>query len=240
MSQASGTMKKISMELGGNAPFIVFDDADLDAAVEGALACKFRGTGQTCVCANRIYVQKGIYAEFASRLAERVGQLRIGHGFDPNTTTGPLINDRAVEKIQRHIDDAVSKGGELLIGGKSAGGNFFEPAVVTGMTREMAISTEETFGPIAALFEFSTEDEVLQLANDTEFGLASYFYSRDIGRIWRVAERLEAGMVGANSPILSSCYTPFGGIKESGMGIEGSLHGIDEYMNLKYINMGGI
>ncbi|KAL1933168.1 hypothetical protein VTP01DRAFT_8846 [Rhizomucor pusillus] len=240
MQQSAGTMKKISMELGGNAPFIVFDDADVDAAVEGALACKFRGSGQTCVCANRIYVQKGIYPLFASKLAERVGKFKVGHGFNPDTTHGPLINEKAIHKVQRHIDDAVSKGAEVLVGGKHLGGNFFEPSVVTGMTKEMLISSEETFGPIAALFEFSTEDEVIELANNTEFGLASYFYSRDIGRIWRVAEKLETGMVGANSPILSSCYTPFGGIKESGVGREGSKYGIEDYLNLKYINMGGI
>ncbi|KAI9492939.1 Aldehyde/histidinol dehydrogenase [Zychaea mexicana] len=240
MSQSSGTMKKVSMELGGNAPFIVFDDADVDAAVEGALACKFRGSGQTCVCANRIYVQKGIYPLFASRLAEKVSKFNVGHGFNPDTTHGPLINDKAIEKVKRHLDDAVSKGGELLVGGKHLGGNFFEPAVITGMTSEMAIAGEETFGPIAGIFEFQTEEEVLALANNTEFGLASYFYSRDIGRIWRMAEKLETGMVGANSPILSSCYTPFGGIKESGMGREGSMYGLDDYMNIKYINMGGL
>lgn len=175
------------------------------------------------MCANRIYVQKGIYPLFASKLAERVGKFKVGHGFNPDTTHGPLINEKAIHKVQRHIDDAVSKGAEVLVGGKHLGGNFFEPSVVTGMTKEMLISSEETFGPIAALFEFSTEDEVIELANNTEFGLASYFYSRDIGRIWRVAEKLETGMVGANSPILSSCYTPFGGIKESGVGREGQL-----------------
>ncbi|KAI9314130.1 Aldehyde/histidinol dehydrogenase [Dichotomocladium elegans] len=240
MSQSAGTMKKISMELGGNAPFIVFDDADIDAAVEGVLACKFRGSGQTCVCANRIYVQKGVYALFASRLAEKVGKFKVGHGFNPDTTHGPLINNRAVDKVKRHLDDAVSKGGEVLVGGKHVGGNFFEPAVISGMTNNMEIAREETFGPIAALFEFQTEEEVIARANDTEFGLAAYFYSRDIGRVWRVAERLETGMVGANSPILSSCYTPFGGIKESGVGREGSKYGLDDYMNIKYINMGGI
>lgn len=208
--------------------------------LSGVLACKFRGTGQTCVCANRIYVQKGIYPLFASKLAEKVGKFRVGHGFNADTTHGPLINDKAVEKVKRHIDDAVSKGGELLVGGKHVGGNFIEPAVVANMTQDMMIAGEETFGPVAALFEFSTEEEVLEYANSTEFGLASYFYSRDIGRIWRVAEKLEAGMVGANSPILSSCYTPFGGIKESGVGREGSMYGMDDYLNIKYINMGGI
>ncbi|KAI8143384.1 Aldehyde/histidinol dehydrogenase [Fennellomyces sp. T-0311] len=240
MSQSSGTMKKISMELGGNAPFIVFDDADVDAAVEGALACKFRGSGQTCVCANRLYIQKGIYPLFASRLAEKVSQFKVGHGFNPDTTHGPLINEKGIEKVKRHVEDAVQKGGEVLVGGKYLGGNFFEPTVITGMTNDMCIAGEETFGPVAGLFQFSTEEEVIALANNTEFGLASYFYSRDIGRIWRVAEQLESGMVGANSPILSSCYTPFGGIKESGVGREGSMYGLDDYTNIKYINMGGI
>ncbi|GAB5587134.1 hypothetical protein Unana1_02034 [Umbelopsis nana] len=240
MKQSSGTMKKISMELGGNAAFIVFDDADVDAAVEGALASKFRGTGQTCVCANRLYVQKGIYPEFASRLAEKVAKFRIGHGFDKDTTHGPLINGAAVKKVSSHVDDAVAKGGEVLVGGKHAGGNFYEPTVISGMTKEMKIATEETFGPVAGLFEFETEDEVLALANSTQFGLAGYFFSRDIGRIWRVAEKLEVGIVGANSGIVSNCYTPFGGVKESGMGREGSMYGIADYQNIKYINMGGI
>ncbi|KAG2177052.1 hypothetical protein INT43_007708 [Umbelopsis isabellina] len=240
MKQSSGTMKKISMELGGNAPFIVFDDADVDAAVDGAIASKFRGTGQTCVCANRLYVQKGIYPEFASRLAEKVAKFRIGHGFDKETTHGPLINEAAVKKVTSHVDDAVAKGGEVLVGGKHAGGNFYEPTVISGMTKEMLISTDETFGPVAGLFEFETEDEVLELANDTQFGLAGYFFSRDIGRIWRVAEKLEVGIVGANSGIVSNCYAPFGGVKESGMGREGSMYGLADYQNIKYINMGGI
>ncbi|CAO3611805.1 unnamed protein product [Cunninghamella blakesleeana] len=240
MSQSANTMKKVSMELGGNAPFIVFDDADLDAAVEGALASKFRGTGQTCVCANRIYVQRGVYDAFAEKFAAKVKQFKVGHGFDPETTHGPLIHGRAVEKVQRHLDDAVSKGGKVIAGGKSLGGNFFEPTVITGMTDEMAISSEETFGPIAGLFAFDTEEEIIQKANDTPFGLAAYFYSRDIGRVWRVSEQLESGMVGANNGIISSCYAPFGGVKESGLGREGSLYGIDDYVNIKYINMGGI
>ncbi|KAF7722250.1 succinate semialdehyde dehydrogenase NADP+ linked [Apophysomyces ossiformis] len=240
MSQSASTMKKLSMELGGNAPFIVFDDADIDAAVEGALASKYRGTGQTCVCANRIYVQKGVYAEFATRLANKVREFQVGHGFHEKTTHGPLINSKAVEKVQRHIDDAVKYGAKIIVGGNHLGGSFFEPTVLTGMTKDMAISDEETFGPVAGLFEFSTEDEVVEMANNTPFGLAGYFYSRDIGRIWRVAERLESGMVGVNSGIISNCYAPFGGIKESGMGREGSMFGIDDYMNIKYINMGGI
>ncbi|KAI8379198.1 Aldehyde/histidinol dehydrogenase [Radiomyces spectabilis] len=240
MSQASGTMKKVSLELGGNAPFIVFDDADVDAAVEGAIASKFRGTGQTCICANRIYVQKGIYPLFACRLAEKVGQFKVGHGFDPDTTHGPLIHSNAVEKVKKHLDDATSKGAEILVGGRHLGGNFFEPAVLSEMTSDMLIASEETFGPIAPLFRFSTEDEVLKLANDTPFGLAGYFFSRDIGRIWRVAEKLETGMVGVNTGAISNCYAPFGGVKESGLGREGSCYGLDDYMNIKYINMGGL
>ncbi|KAI8063243.1 Aldehyde/histidinol dehydrogenase [Gongronella butleri] len=240
VQQSAGTMKKVSMELGGNAPFIVFDDADLDAAVDGALASKFRGTGQTCVCANRIYVQRGVYDAFAEKLAAKVKQFKVGHGFDPEVTHGPLINDRAVAKVQRHLDDAVSKGGKIVAGGKALGGNFFEPTVVTGMTNDMQIATEETFGPIAGLFAFDTEEEIIERANNTPFGLAAYFFSRDVGRVWRVSEQLEAGMVGANSGIISSCYAPFGGVKESGLGREGSHLGIDDYMQVKYINMGGI
>ncbi|ORX54007.1 succinic semialdehyde dehydrogenase [Hesseltinella vesiculosa] len=240
VKQSSSTMKKVSMELGGNAPFIVFDDADIDAAVEGALASKFRGTGQTCVCANRIYVQRGVYDEFAAKLAAKVNEFKVGHGFEPDTTHGPLINHRAVEKVQRHLDDAVSKGGKIIAGGKALGGNFFEPTVVTGMTNDMQIAKEETFGPIAGLFTFDTEEEIIERANNTPFGLAAYFYSRDVGRVWRVSEQLESGMVGANSGIISSCYAPFGGVKESGLGREGSHLGIEDYVNVKYINMGGI
>ncbi|KAI9020988.1 Aldehyde/histidinol dehydrogenase [Phycomyces nitens] len=240
MSQASSTMKKVSMELGGNAAFIVFDDADIEAAVEGALASKYRGTGQTCVCANRIYVQKGVYDKFAHRLAEKVREFKVGHGFSIETTHGPMINEKATEKVKHHIQDALSKGAKLLVGGKHLGGSFFEPTVLTGMTKDMAVSDEETFGPIAALYEFNTEEDVINAANDTPFGLAGYFFSRDIGRVWRVAEKLETGMVGVNTGIISNCYAPFGGVKESGVGREGSLHGIDDYMNIKYINMGGI
>lgn len=206
------------MELGGNASFIVFDDADITAAVDGIIACKFRGTGQTCVSANRIYVQKNIYKEFSTRLAEKVRQFRVGHGFDPKTTHGPLINGKGIEKVQRHVKDAVNKGAEILAGGKHLGGSFFEPTVLGKMSADMCIHTEETFGPVAALFEFETEDEVVELANNTPFGLASYFFSRDVGRCWKVAERLETGMVGVNTGIISSCYTPFGGVKESGLG----------------------
>ena len=228
------------MELGGNASFIVFDDADISAAIDGIIACKFRGTGQTCVSANRIYVQKGVYKEFSTKLAEKVSQFQVGHGFDAKTTHGPLINSKGVDKVQSHVEDAVGKGAEILAGGKHLGGSFFEPTVLGKMTTDMKIHTEETFGPIAAIFEFDTEDEVVSLANDTPFGLASYFFSRDIGRVWRVAENLETGMVGVNTGIISSCYTPFGGVKESGLGREGSQYGIDDYMHIKYINMGGI
>ncbi|CEP19758.1 hypothetical protein [Parasitella parasitica] len=240
MSQSSGTMKKVSMELGGNAAFIVFDDADVSAAVEAIVACKFRGTGQTCVSANRIYVQKNVYEEFSTRLAEKVKQFQIGHGFDSKTTHGPLINSKGIDKVTSHVEDAVKKGAEVLAGGKHKGGNFFEPTVLSNMTTEMKIHSEETFGPVAALFPFEAESDVVALANDTPFGLASYFFSRDVGRCWRVAEQLETGMVGVNTGIISSCYTPFGGVKESGLGREGSQFGLDDYMNIKYINMGGI
>lgn len=228
------------MELGGNASFIVFDDADVQAAVDNVVLCKFRGTGQTCVSANRIYVQKGVYKEFSEKLAAKVNTFKVGHGFDSNTTHGPLINHKGVDKVQRHVQDAVSKGAQVLAGGKHLGGSFFEPTVLGGMKTDMEIHSEETFGPIAALFEFDTEEEVLVLANDTPFGLASYFFSRDVGRCWRVAERLETGMVGVNSGIISSCYAPFGGVKESGLGREGSYAGLDDYINIKFINMGGI
>ncbi|OZJ04996.1 hypothetical protein BZG36_02110 [Bifiguratus adelaidae] len=240
MRQSSSTLKKMSLELGGNAPFIIFDDADVDSAVEGAIMSKFRGTGQTCVCANRIYVQKGIYDEFASKVAAKVEKFKAGNGFDPATTHGPLIHEKAVEKVQRHVDDAVKQGAQVLAGGKHLGGNFYQPTVLGGMTGDMILSSEETFGPVAGLFPFSTEDEVIQLANNTPFGLAAYFYSRDIGRCFRVAERLDTGMVGVNSPMVSSPYAPFGGVKESGMGREGSKYGIQDYMNVKFINLGNL
>ncbi|KAG0767448.1 hypothetical protein G6F57_004532 [Rhizopus arrhizus] len=240
MSQSSSTMKKVSMELGGNAAFIVFDDADIQAAVDAIIACKFRGTGQTCVSANRIYVQKGIYKELSNALSQKVSQFKVGHGFHTDTTHGPLINEKSVEKVKNHVEDAVSKGAEVLTGGKHLGGSFFEPTVLGGMKKNMVIHAEETFGPVAALFEFDSEDEVISLANDTSFGLASYFFSRDVGRCWRVAERLESGMVGVNTGIISNCYAPFGGVKESGLGREGSQFGIDDYTHIKYINMGGI
>ncbi|KAL1918980.1 uncharacterized protein VTP21DRAFT_2361 [Calcarisporiella thermophila] len=239
MRQSADTLKKLSMELGGNAPFIVFDDADLDAAVDGAIASKFRGSGQTCVCANRIYVQSGIYADFASRLAERVSQFIPGDGFDERATHGPLIHRAAVEKVQRHVEDAVKHGAEVLVGGGRIGDtNFFEPTVLSGMRGEMAVTREETFGPVAGLYRFEKEEEVVSLANDSSVGLAGYFYTRDLGRAWRVAERLQVGMVGVNTGLVSSVYAPFGGVKESGFGREGSKYGIAEYLHTKYICMG--
>ena len=243
MKQSSSTLKKLSFELGGNAPFIVFDDcADLDAAVAGAAACKFRSSGQTCVCANRIYVQKGIYDEFAQKLAEKVKGFKVGFGFDEGTTHGPVIHERAVNKVAAHVKDAESKGGKVIVGGQKMpdlGINYFQPTVITGMTKEMQLASEETFGPVAGLFPFTTEKEVVELANEAEVGLAGYFFSRDIGRIWRVAEALEVGMVGVNTGIISDPATPFGGVKESGFGREGSKYGTDEYTTIKTITMGG-
>ncbi|PSR81033.1 hypothetical protein PHLCEN_2v6564 [Hermanssonia centrifuga] len=238
---AAGTMKKMSIEAGGNAPFIVFDDADIGAAVEGALACKFRGSGQTCVCANRIYVHSSIYAEFASRLAEKVAAFKVGDGFEKSTTHGPLIHERAVEKVQKHVDDAVSRGAQLVHGGKrlDGAGSFFAPTILADVPADALVCQEETFGPLAALTKFETEEEVIKLANDTPVGLAGYFYSRDVGRVWRVAEALEVGMVGTNTGAISQAVIPFGGVKESGLGREGS-HGIEEYMNTKYIAFGGL
>jgi succinate-semialdehyde dehydrogenase / glutarate-semialdehyde dehydrogenase len=237
LKQAADQVLKCSMELGGNAPFIVFDDADLDAAVEGAMISKFRNNGQTCVCANRIYVQSGVYDAFAAKLATAVSKLSIGDGLTAGTTTGPLINMDAVEKVEEHIADVLKGGGKILTGGKrhALGGTFFEPTVVTGVTPQMLVSNEETFGPLAPLFKFDTEEEVIKRANDTIFGLASYFYARDIGRITRVQEQLEYGMVGVNTGLISNEMAPFGGVKQSGLGREGSHHGIDDYMELKYI-----
>ncbi|MBM3777720.1 MAG: NADP-dependent succinate-semialdehyde dehydrogenase [Acidimicrobiia bacterium] len=242
MEQCAGTMKKLSLELGGNAPFIVFDDADLDEAVKGALASKFRNTGQTCVCSNRILVHDKVYDAFARKLADAVARLRVGDGLKGETDQGPLIDMAAVEKVEEHISDAVRKGAKVMVGGArhSLGGSFFQPTIITNVTRDMAVAREETFGPLAPLFRFKTEEEAVQMANDTEFGLASYFYSRDIGRVWRVAERLEYGMVGINEGILSTEVAPFGGMKESGLGREGSKYGIDEYLEIKYLCMGGI
>ena len=242
MAQCAATVKKLSLELGGNAPFIVFDDADLDAAVEGAMASKYRNTGQTCVCANRLLVQDSVYDRFSAKLAEAVKKLAPAPGLDDGATQGPLIDDRAVEKVESHVADAVSKGARVLIGGKrhSRGGRFFEPTILTGVTPAMAVAKEETFGPVAPLFRFSTEAEAIALANDTEFGLAAYFYGRDIARVWRVAEALEYGIVGINTGIISTEVAPFGGVKESGIGREGSKYGLDEFLEIKYLCMGGI
>ncbi|KDE41191.1 MAG: NADP-dependent succinate-semialdehyde dehydrogenase [Nitrincola lacisaponensis] len=237
MQQCAPTLKKLSLELGGNAPFIVFDDADLDAAVEGAIISKYRNAGQTCVCANRIYVQKGVYDAFAEKFAAAVKKLNVGNGLEDGVTTGPLIDSNAVKKVKTHLEDALSKGATLTVGGKphSLGGNFFEPTIVTGATADMLIAREETFGPLAPLFAFEDEDDVIRLANDTEFGLAAYFYARDLGRVWRVAEALEYGMVGINTGVISTEVAPFGGVKSSGLGREGSRHGIEDYLELKYL-----
>lgn len=243
MAQSANQIKKISLELGGNAPFIVFDDADLNAAVEGAMVSKFRNMGQTCVCANRIYVQEGVYEAFAKKLvAAMETQLKVGDGTEDGVTQGPLIDASAVSKVQEHIEDALAKGGQLLAGGKThaLGGLFFEPTVLSEVTAEMKVAKEETFGPLAPLFRFKDEAEVIQLANDTEYGLAAYFYSRDLGRVWRVAESLDYGMVAINSGLLSNEAAPFGGIKQSGLGREGSKYGLEDYMEIKYMLMGGI
>jgi len=237
---AASTIKKVSIEAGGNAPFIVFDDADINAAVEGAIVCKFRGSGQTCVCANRIYVQSSVYAEFASRLAEKVAAFKVGDGLKSDTTHGPLIHDKAVSKVESHVEDAVSKGAQVLVGGKRISpGSFFAPTVLSDVPADTVIAGEETFGPVAALTKFDTEKEVIDLANNTDVGLAGYFYSRDIGRVWRVAESLQVGMVGINTGLISQAVVPFGGVKESGIGREGG-HGIDEYMNTKLMAFGGL
>ncbi|TDR78492.1 NADP-dependent succinate-semialdehyde dehydrogenase [Paludibacterium purpuratum] len=242
IAQCAGTVKKVSMELGGNAPFIVFDDADLDAAVEGAMISKYRNAGQTCVCANRIYVQDSVHDAFVEKFIAAVGKLNIGNGLENGITQGPLIDENAVRKVEEHIADAVGKGGKLRLGGQrhALGGSFFQPTVVTGVTRDMKVAREETFGPLAPIFRFKTEEEALQLANDTEFGLASYFYARDLGRIFRVAEGLEYGMVAVNTGILSNETAPFGGVKQSGLGREGSKYGIEDYLEIKYLCLGGI
>lgn len=241
-AQCAPTIKKLGLELGGNAPFIVFDDADLDAAVEGAVIAKFRNNGQTCVCANRIYVQAGIYDEFAQMLATKVSQLPTGNGFDEGVVFGPLIDQAAADKVSEHISDAQAKGAAVVLGGQAhaLGGTFYEPTILTGATADMAVATEETFGPVAPLFRFDTEAEVLVAANDTEFGLASYFYSRDHARIWRVSEALDYGMVGVNTGLISTAEAPFGGVKLSGLGREGSRYGMDDFLEMKYICMGGI
>jgi succinate-semialdehyde dehydrogenase / glutarate-semialdehyde dehydrogenase len=242
MQQCAPTIKKLSLELGGNAPFIVFDDADLDAAVEGAMISKYRNAGQTCVCANRIYVQDGVYDAFAAKLVAAVAKLKVGDGREAGVTQGPMIDVKAVQKVEEHIADAVAKGGRLLAGGQrhALGHSFFEPTVIADVTPEMRVAKEETFGPLAPLFRFKTEAEVLAQANDTEFGLAAYFYSRDIGRVWRVAEGLESGMVGVNTGLISNEIAPFGGVKQSGLGREGSKYGMDDYLVIKYMCMGGI
>jgi succinate-semialdehyde dehydrogenase / glutarate-semialdehyde dehydrogenase len=241
MRQSADTVKKLSLELGGNAPFIVFDDADLDAAVLGCIASKFRNAGQTCVCANRIYVQDGVYEAFSTKLVAAVAKLRTGDGFG-SVDIGPLIDGPAVEKVEAHIADALDKGATLLYGGKphALGGNFFEPTVLSNANEKMLLAVEETFGPVAPLFRFQTEQEVLEQANATEFGLAAYFYGRDLGRVWRVAEGLECGIVGVNTGIISSEQVPFGGVKQSGVGREGSRHGIEEYVEIKYVCLGGL
>ncbi len=242
IAQSAATVKKVSMELGGNAPFIVFDDADLDAAIEGAIASKFRNTGQTCVCANRIYVQDKVYDTFADKLAVAVSALKVGDGMEDGVEQGPLIDIVAVKKVEEHIADASAKGARVVVGGgrHALGGTFFEPTILSDVTQDMLVARDETFGPLAPLFRFSRDEDVVKMANNTEFGLASYFYARDIGRIWRVAEQLEYGIVGINTGIISTEVAPFGGIKESGFGREGSRHGIEDFMELKYLCLGGI
>jgi succinate-semialdehyde dehydrogenase / glutarate-semialdehyde dehydrogenase len=242
MQQSAATVKKVSLELGGNAPFLVFDDADLDAAVDGAMISKYRNAGQTCVCANRILVQDGVYEEFAAKLAAKVKALKVGPGTETGVTIGPLIDANAIAKVEEHVQDAVSKGAKVVVGGKrhALGGLFYEPTLLTGVDTTMKITKEETFGPVAPLFRFKTEQEGLAMANDTEFGLASYFYARDIGRIWRVGEGLESGMVGINTGLISTEIAPFGGVKQSGLGREGSKYGIEDYLSVKYMCIGGI
>ena len=240
MRQCADGIKKMSMELGGNAPFIVFDDADIDAAVEGAMIAKYRNNGQTCVCANRIYVQDGIYDAFAAKLTKAVETLKVGNGMEDGVNCGPLINDAAVAKVEEHLKDATDKGAAIVSGGKRLEGTFFEPTVLTGVSADAIINKEETFGPIAPLIRFQSEEEVIALANDSEFGLAGYFYAQNLGRVWRVAEAMETGMVGVNTGLISTEVAPFGGIKQSGLGREGSKYGIEDYLEIKYICMGGV
>jgi len=242
MKQSADTIKKLSLELGGNAPFVVFDDADLDAAVEGAIASKYRNAGQTCVCANRLIIQSGVYDAFAEKLVAAVKKLKVGNGLEPDVDLGPLIDQSALAKVEDHIQDAVSHGARVLLGGKRhpLGQTFFEPTIVVDVTAKMKVAREETFGPLAPLFRFETDEEAIQLANDTEFGLASYFYSRDIGRIWRAAEGLESGIVGINTGLVSNEVAPFGGVKQSGIGREGSHYGMDEFVEVKYLCFGGL
>jgi succinate-semialdehyde dehydrogenase/glutarate-semialdehyde dehydrogenase len=242
MAQCAPSIKKLGLELGGNAPFIVFDDADLDKAVAGAMASKYRNAGQTCVCANRIYVQDKVYESFAQKLVAEVKKMRVGPGTEEGVTTGPLINKAAVEKVEEHISDALGKGAKVVIGGKRhvRGGNFYEPTVLADVTQDMLVAREETFGPVAPLFRFKTEADVIAMANDTPFGLAAYFYARDVGRVWRIAEAIECGIIGINEGIISNEVAPFGGYKQSGLGREGSHHGIEEYLEMKYMLMGGL
>ncbi len=242
MRQCADDIKKLSLELGGNAPFIVFNDADIDAAIEGAIASKYRNSGQTCVCANRLYVQAGVYEEFLEKYTSAVHAMKVGNGADEGVVQGPLINVEAIEKVEEHIEDAVSKGATIIEGGKrhALGGSYFEPTILRGVTRDMKVAREETFGPLAPVFKFEDEDDVVAQANDTEFGLASYFYARDMARVWRVAEALEYGMVAVNTGILSTEVAPFGGVKQSGLGREGSKYGIDDYLEMKYLLLAGM
>jgi succinate-semialdehyde dehydrogenase/glutarate-semialdehyde dehydrogenase len=242
MQQCAGTVKKMSLELGGNAPFIVFDDADLDAAVAGAMASKYRNAGQTCVCSNRFLVQDGVYDAFAAKLATAVAGLKVGHGTEEGVTQGPLIDDAAINKVEELVKDAVDKGARVVTGGKrhALGRTWFEPTILADVTASMAVAKEEIFGPVAPLFRFKTEAEAVQMANDTEFGLAAYFFSKDHGRVWRVSRQLEYGMVGVNTGMISTEVAPFGGVKLSGIGREGSSHGLDEYMETKYLALGGL
>ncbi len=242
MAQCAGTVKKLSLELGGNAPFIVFDDADLDAAVQGAIASKYRNAGQTCVCANRLLVQDSVYDTFVGKLAEAVGKFKVGSGIETGVTIGPLIDVKAIEKVEEHVQDAVKKGAKVVMGGKrhALGGTFYEPTILSNVDTQMAVTREETFGPVAPIFRFKSEDDAVRMANDTEFGLAAYFYARDVGRVFRVAERLEYGIVGINEGIISTEVAPFGGVKESGLGREGSKYGIEDYLEVKYLCLGNI
>ena len=240
MAQSAPSIKKLALELGGNAPFIVFDDADIDSAVEGAMASKYRNAGQTCVCANRIYVQDKVYVQFVEKFAAKVKALKVGNGFEDGVVQGPLIEDAAVQKVERHVQDAIAKGGKVVVGGKKLNGQFFEPTVISGATADMLCAKEETFGPFAPVFRFHKDEEAIDAANNTEFGLASYFYSRDVGRIFRVSEALEYGMVGINVGVIATEHVPFGGVKQSGLGREGSSHGVDEYLEMKYLCLGDI
>jgi succinate-semialdehyde dehydrogenase/glutarate-semialdehyde dehydrogenase len=240
MAQCAAQVKKVSLELGGNAPFIVFDDADLDAAVAGALICKFRNSGQTCISANRIFAQDGIYDAFVAQLVEAVAALKVGDGFEPETKVGPLIEQAAVDKVGRHVGDAIERGGELLVGGEGLGGLFWQPTVIVNVDAAAAMCSEETFGPVAGIARFTSEDEVVRSANDTPYGLAAYYYTRDMARIWRLSEGLEVGIHGINTGLISSEVVPFGGVKESGIGREGSKYGIEEWLEIKYLCMGGV